>query len=187
MPPDRKAKIENLKVCNFSPATRKRFFNYDSTFHICGQFFKKVFLFWINVGLFSYRWCDLLIAKLTPLPVYSKPLMWEVISIMGIGDSVSHPVWRDIIPMWEYGHFGTFRYSTNEWLPGGKRWSSIETSAGIYKKTYVRVAYLVFIWTWKLSEMLQGWQGWWTSAKFLSGTNAFTWSTTNKIIDANDR
>jgi len=30
--------------------------------------------------------------------------------------------------------------------------------------------------------MLEGWQGWWTSAKYLDGINNFAWTPTNKII-----
>ncbi|KAK2143036.1 hypothetical protein LSH36_885g00070 [Paralvinella palmiformis] len=33
-----------------------------------------------------------------------------------------------------------------------------------------------------LPQMLEGWQGWWTSAKYLDGINNFAWTPTNKII-----
>ena len=34
--------------------------------------------------------------------------------------------------------------------------------------------------------MLQGWQGWWLSARFLSGINEFAWPPNNKVIDFHD-
>ena len=34
--------------------------------------------------------------------------------------------------------------------------------------------------------MLEGWQGWWTSAKYYNGINEFAWKMPNKLIEFDD-
>ncbi len=37
-----------------------------------------------------------------------------------------------------------------------------------------------------IAVMMEGWQGWWTSASYRSGLNAFAWGISNQVIEDDD-
>ena len=44
----------------------------------------------------------------------------------------------------------------------------------------------IFFYFFSFLAMLEGWQGWWTSATYHSGINAFAWNMPFTVIDIND-